>query len=129
MAETAQIGKNISKLRELRGFKQDYMATELGISQQQVSKIEQTGKVDDELLRRIAGVLGVTAEGIKNFNEDAVFNIIGNEYHDHATTLNYQCTINPIEKLIELFEENKKLYVQLLESEKEKVAMLRQSKN
>ncbi len=128
MAETAQIGKKISKIRELRGFKQDYLATQLGISQQQISKIEQSEKVEDEVLERIAEILGVTTEGIKRFNEEAVFNIIGNYYHDHATSLNYQCPINPIEKLIELFEENKQLYAKLLESEREKVALLLQGK-
>jgi len=52
--------------------------------------------------------LGVPAEVIKNFSEEAVFNIIG----------------NTIDKLIEAFEENKKLYERLVEAKKEKVAFL-----
>ena len=52
--------------------------------------------------------MGVPAEVIKNFSEEAVFNIIG----------------NTIDKLIEAFEENKKLYERLVEAKKEKVAFL-----
>jgi len=40
MAETLHIGRKISRIRELRGMKQETLASELGISQQAVSKIE-----------------------------------------------------------------------------------------
>lgn len=125
MAETLHIGRKITKLRELRGMKQETVAAELGISQQAVSKIELSEKIEDEVLEKIAVVLGVTAEGIKKFNEEAVFNIIGNNYHDSSSSVQYQCTFNPIDKLIEVFEENKKLYEQLLKSEREKVELLK----
>ena len=125
MAEALHIGRKISKIRELRGIKQETLATELGISQQAVSKLEQPDKVEDEVLERIANALGVTAEGIKKFNEEAVFNIIGNNYHDHSSSVQYQCTFNPIDKLVEVFEENKKLYEQLLASEREKIELLK----
>jgi transcriptional regulator with XRE-family HTH domain len=42
---TLHIGRKISKIRELRGMKQEYLAAELGISQQMVSKIEQSGDI------------------------------------------------------------------------------------
>ena len=79
-------------------------------------------------VEKIAQALGVTAEGIKNFNEEAVFNIIGNNYHDNSSSVQYQCTFNPIDKLIEVYEENKKLYEQLLQSEREKIEILKNSK-
>ena len=106
-------------------MKQETVAAELGISQQAVSKIELSEKIEDEVLEKIAVVLGVTAEGIKKFNEEVVFNIIGNNYHDSSSSVQYQCTFNPIDKLIEIFEENKKLYEQLLKSEREKVELLK----
>jgi len=37
---------------------------------------------------------------------------------------NYHCTFNPIDKLVDVFEENKKLYAQLLQAEKEKYELL-----
>ena len=125
MAETLHIGRKISRIRELRGMKQEALALELGISQQAISKLEQSQKVEEEVLEKIAKALGVTAEGIEKFNEEAVFNIIGNSYHDNSSSVQYHCTFNPIDKLIEVYEENKRLYEQLLASEREKVEILR----
>ena len=118
------IGRKISRIRELRGMKQETLAEELGISQQAVSIIENSEKVDDVKLEEIAKALGVTKEGIENFSEEVVFTIIGNTYNDNSSSLNYNCTFNPLDKLIEAYEENKKLYERLLQSEKDKVAYL-----
>jgi transcriptional regulator with XRE-family HTH domain len=115
------IGRNISRIRELRGMKQEALANAIGVSQQSISNIEGSETVDEEKLQAIAEVLGVSAEAIKNYNDETVFNIIGNTYHDNASSLNYNCTFNPLDKLIEVYEENKKLYERLLESEKEKI--------
>jgi transcriptional regulator with XRE-family HTH domain len=125
MSETLHIGRKISRIRELRGMKQETLASELGISQQAISKIELSEKIEDEVLEKIAYALGVTPDGLKKFNEEAVFNIIGNNYHDHSSSIQYQCTFNPIDKLIEVYDENKKLYEQLLTSEREKVEILK----
>lgn len=111
--ETLHIGRKISKLRELRGIKQETLAAELGISQQAVSKIEQSAEVEEDALEKIAKVLGVTVEGLKHFTEDSVFNNINN-FHDQSIQNNF----NPIEKVIELYE-------RLLASEKEKVEFLK----
>lgn len=118
------IGRKISRIRELRGMKQETLAEELGISQQAVSNIENSEKVDDVKLEEIAKALGVTKEGIENFSEEVVFTIIGNTYNDNSSSLNYNCTFNPLDKLIESYEENKKLYERLLQAEKDKAAYL-----
>ena len=119
------IGRKISRIRELRDMKQETLAVALGISQQAVSNIENSETVEDAKLEEIAKALGVTAEGIKQFSEEAVLNIIGNTYHvDNSSAVNYGCTFNPMDKLIEAYEENKKLYERLLQAEKDKVAYL-----
>jgi len=119
------IGRNISRIRELRDMKQEALAQAIGVSQQTISTIEGSESIDDEKLKSIAEALGVTPEVIKNFSEDAVFNIIGNTYNDNASSaINLGCTFNPFDKLLEAFEENKKLYQQLIQAEKEKVAFL-----
>ena len=118
------IGRNISRIRELRGMKQEALAIAIGISQQSVSNIEASETIDDEKLRAIAEVLGVSAEAIKNYSDETVFNIIGNTYHDNASSLNFNCTFNPIDKLIEAYDENKKLYERLVQAEKDKVEYL-----
>lgn len=129
MSETLHIGRKISRIRELRGMKQETLAIELGISQQAVSKIEQTADVEDVVLNKVAVILGVTPEAIKSFSEDAVLNIINNTFTSHDTStlnaINFQPTFNPIDKLVEVYEENKKLYEQLLASEREKVEILK----
>ena len=123
------IGQKIGRIRELRGLKQESLAYELKVSQQTVSKIEQSENVEDQILEQIAKILGVTPEGIKNFSEEAVFNIIGNNFSDNSSNNNnYLCTINPIEKIIQLYDEKVALLERLLQSEREKVELLK-SKN
>ena len=126
VAKQNHIGRKIGRIRELRGMKQETLAEELGISQQAVSKIEQSEQLEDDKLQQIAKVLGVTKEGIENFSDEAIFNIIGNTVtnHDNASLLCFQPNFNPIEKLVDVYEENKKLYERLLKSEQEKIAYL-----
>ena len=128
MAETINIGRKIGRIRELRGIKQEFLASELGVSQQSISRIEQSETVEEDKLQQIAQVLGVTAEAIKNFSEEAVFNYF-NTFNDSSgagACSNYSTfNFNPIDKLVELFEENKKLYERLLQSEREKVELLK----
>jgi len=110
--KTSHIGRKISRIRELRGMKQETLAAELGISQQSVSSLEQSEHIENEKLEKVAKVLGVSKEAIENFNEDAIFNNINN-FHDNSIQNNF----NPVEKVIELYE-------RLLEAEKEKNAYL-----
>jgi len=71
--------------------------------------------------------LGLTSESIRNFSEEAVFNIIGNTVtnHDNGSLFNYQPTFNPLDKLMEALEANKELYERLLANVKEKVEILK----
>lgn len=123
MAATAQkhIGRNIARIREMRGMKQETLADLLGVSQQKVSLLENAETLEDHKLEPVAKALELPLEALKNFSEDAVFNIISNTFNENSSNNNnYQCSINPIDKLIEVYEENKKLYERLLETEKEK---------
>ena len=123
------IGRKISRIRELRGMKQETLAEELGISQQAVSNIENSEKVDDLKLEEIAKALGVTKEAIENFSDESVINYFNNFYDNSFTNSQgtfhpNNCTFNPLDKLVEAYEENKKLYERLLQAEKDKVAYL-----
>lgn len=124
--KTKHIGRNISRIRELRGMKQEALAQAIGVSQQSVSNIEGSETVDEDKLKAIAEVLGVSTEAIKNYSDEAVFNIIGNTVHNHdnASFFQYQPTFNPLEKLIQAHEEQIKLYERLVQAEKEKVEYL-----
>lgn len=119
------IGRKIFRIRELKGMKQEVLAAELGISQQAVSKLEQSEDIEEITLDKIAKALGVTSQGIKEYSDDAVFNIISNTFHNTssdnstliASSLNYQPTFNTIDKIVELYE-------RLLASEREKNNLL-----
>lgn len=129
MAETVHIGRKISRIRELRGMKQDALAANLGITQQAISKLEQSEFIEEETLERVAKVLGVTPETIKKFSEDSIFNYFNN-FSDNSINqgpigAHNTCNFNPLDKIVELFEENKKLYERLLQAEKEKNELLK----
>ncbi|TRX61381.1 helix-turn-helix transcriptional regulator [Fulvivirga sp. M361] len=125
------LGRKVMQMRELLGISQESIAGQLGISQQAVSKIEQKEAVDDTTLDRIAKALGVNSDAIKNLDEQAtVYNIVTNHGAVNEGAIignhgyNYQCTFNPVDKWVEAIEDNKKLYEELLKSEREKVALL-----
>jgi transcriptional regulator with XRE-family HTH domain len=138
------IGRKITRIRELRGIKQEVLANELNVSQSTISRIEQSETIEEDILGKIAKVLGVTSEAIKNFNDETAIYNIQNNYEGSnngasnvgpAYYMNYQCTFNPLEKLMEVIEENKKLYNEkvallerLLQAEKEKNELLKNSK-
>jgi len=68
------IGTNIRKIRELKGFSQEFMAEKLAISQRQYSRVE---KNETELtlskLETIGNVLEVTPQQLMGFDEKFIF--------------------------------------------------------
>jgi transcriptional regulator with XRE-family HTH domain len=114
-AKPKHIGRNISRIRELRGMKQEILAEAIGLSQQTVSIIEGSEEVDSKKLVEIAKVLGVTVEAIESFSEENIFNYF-NTFHESVSgsfITNNSCTFNPLDKVIELYE-------RLVQVEKEK---------
>lgn len=119
--KTIHEGRNVKRLREILGIKQETLAMELGLSQQAISALEQKEALDKDMLEKVAKALKVSPEAITNFNEEAAINIISTTFtsHDNSTSVAYQSTLNfnPIEKMVELYEA-------LLKSEREKIALL-----
>ena len=111
-------------MRELLNFTQEDVAEKLGVTQQTVSNIESNETVEHDQLEKMARVLGVSAQAIKDLDENAaVYNIVTNN-NNAGNGFNHNCTFNPLDKLMEVIEKNEKLYEKLLKSEQEKVAML-----
>lgn len=110
-------GRNVKRFREMLGIKQEALATNLGEdwTQKKVSLLEQKETIEPELLDQVAKILKVSAEAIRTFSEEAA-NHFFNTFHDHSG-FNYQCTFNPLDKVMELYE-------RLLSSEKEKNELL-----
>lgn len=111
-------GRKIERLRKAIGLQAEFSAR-LGISKQAVSEIEQAETVKEDRLQWIAGALGISAEAIHHFTDDMlIFHI--QHMHDHSTAYayNFQCTYNPLDKVVELYE-------RLLRVEQEKVELLK----
>jgi transcriptional regulator with XRE-family HTH domain len=116
-------GKNIKRIREMLGIKQETLASELEISQQSVSLLEQKETIESTTLEAVAKVLKVPVEAIKNFNEEMAVNFISNTFRDYSVlyAASYSPTFNPMDKVVELYE-------RLLQTEREKVEILQGKK-
>jgi len=124
MEETATISKNshgpnVRRWREWRGKKQEVLAEEIGVSQATMSGYEKKDKLDADILAKIAKALDIPVEAITELGDDAAINIVANNFHDSSSALQYKCSFNPIDKIIELYEK-------LLLAEKEKVSLLQE---
>lgn len=116
------VGQNLQRMRIYFGIKQDALAKDLGMSQQAVSKLEQQEEIEPELLKKISDVIGVSPEMIKSFDlERAIYNVNNYNYPDATITEGSTAIvqqINPVEKIVELYE-------RLLKSEREKIEILK----
>jgi transcriptional regulator with XRE-family HTH domain len=129
MNEKLHIGRKVARLRELRGIKQETLAEQLGISQQAVSKLEQSEDIEDTTLDRLAKALGFTSDAIKNFSEESILYNIQNNYDSASSNSNSNaytnCTFNPLEEYVSEVRANKKLYEALLREKEEKIELLK----
>jgi transcriptional regulator with XRE-family HTH domain len=118
-APRAHHGRNVKRIREILGIKQDYLATSLGLSQQAISQLEQKETLDTTTLEKLSKAMGVSEEVIRHFSNETAVNIVANTInnHDHSSVVNYYPTFNPIDKIVELYE-------RMLELEREKNALL-----
>ncbi|MEO3406007.1 helix-turn-helix transcriptional regulator [Mucilaginibacter sp. CAU 1740] len=123
-------GRNVKRFREMLGLKQEALAIELGDdwSQKRISLLESKDIIEPELLSKIANVLKVPEEAIKNFDEQAgvsYFNTFNDNSINQGAVYAFNSTFNPIEKIVALYDEKVALLERLLESEKEKVEILK----
>ena len=118
-SSSVHIGRNIKRLREILGVKQGALALEFQVSQQTISDWESKAQLRDEILERVAKVLNIPMDSIKNFNKDSTLNVIANTFHKQTVICHFcnQQTINQIDKLIEMVE-------RLLKTDQEKNRLL-----
>ena len=118
-------GRNVKRFREIFGVRQEAMAFELDMTQQNFSRLEQKKEIDDDTLEKIAGILKIPVNAIKNLSDESVVNIISNTLHDndnaYGSSVNYfhYSTFNPVEKIVELYE-------RILQEKNEKIALYEQ---
>jgi transcriptional regulator with XRE-family HTH domain len=127
-------GRNVKRFREMLGIKQDALAFELGEdwNQKRISLLEQKETIEPAILQQVSAALKIPVEAFQNFDEEQAINIIANTFHDSAVAntftessqANLNCTFNPIDKLVESFEEIKRLNTALLKEKDEKIELL-----
>ena len=123
MEKTIHQGRNVKRFREMLGIKQEALAFELGEewNQKNISILEQKDVIEAALLEDVAKALKVPVEAIRNFDEETTIHNIQNNYEgsviNSGPAVNYKCSFNPIDKIVELYEA-------LVKSEREKVEML-----
>jgi transcriptional regulator with XRE-family HTH domain len=111
-----ELGENIRKIRELKGFSQQNLADEINVDQKTISRIEK-GELSPkfEVIVGIAKVLSVSLSQLLSFNENMIFN----NYNQYQQGGNYNAYINTeIEKVEEL-------YKQLLKEKDEVITLLK----
>lgn len=121
------IGRNISKVRGYRGWSQTDLAARMNTSQQYVSKIENSERIEERTLKKFADAIGVTPDYILNLETELDRPLIGHqEIHakEAVGQINAGNQINhPVDKIIELFERIIQVKDDLL---KEKDALLKE---
>lgn len=130
MTKTIHQGRNVKRFREMLGIKQEGLAFDLGDewNQKKISLLEQKEEIEPHILEQVAKALKVPVDAIKNFDQEAALNIFSNTYHDNSSILGTY-NFNPIDKLVEALDENKKLYERLLQSEREKNELMQKLLN
>ena len=86
--------------------------------------LEQKELIENDILDQVAKILKVPVQAIENFDEDSVINIVTNTFSDFKdnavaspVAMNYNCTFNPLDKMVELYE-------RMLEQQKEMIEKL-----
>lgn len=108
------VGDKLKKIRELKNFTQEYMATKLDMSQSGYGKIERDEtEISYQKLEKIAEVFGIKVEDIINFNEKLVFNVMHNQT-GNGYVINQGIS-----------DKEKELYDQIIAQQKDEIAYLR----
>lgn len=121
-------GHAIKRYRHTLGIKQEALAMDMGVSQALVSLYEKKKVIEDDMLEKFAEALKIAPEFIKELEEDPVTVIIENNTFEEGSGAAYQNVINnnpdPVDRLVELFNEKTALYERMLALEKEKNELL-----
>ena len=108
-AKKCNHGANIRRWREWRNVNQDVLAEEIGVSQATLSGYEKKETLEQEILDKIAVALNIPVEAITELDNAASINIVSSTLYDKAGSIFNNPTFNPIDKVIELYNEKKRL--------------------
>lgn len=110
-------GRNMKRWRQVMGVTQIDIADFLEINQQAVSRIEDKEVIDDETLEKIAKIMKMPVDTLKNIEPEEQFRAINNTLTNNEIESNvggngkqeinntyYYCTFHPLDKVTELYE-------------------------
>ncbi|QLC64852.1 helix-turn-helix transcriptional regulator [Flavobacterium sp. LPB0248] len=133
MEQKIHQGRNVKRFREMLNIKQEALAYDLGEdwNQKKISMLEQKDVIEENLLKQISAVLKIPVEAFQNFDEEHAVNIIANTYSfqdfkDNAVAsgFSHQPTFNPLDKIVQLYDEKIALYERMLKEKDEMMARL-----
>lgn len=130
-------GGNVARLRRAMGMKQEALAIKLNVSQQAISFLEQKKELDEDILLKVANMLNVTPQLIKELEEDPATLVVENNTFEDGSIGNiagrnnegfsdFNNIHNPVEEILKQSDEKVALYERLLEMEKKNISMLQQ---
>jgi transcriptional regulator with XRE-family HTH domain len=129
----AHLGRNVRHFRQEKDWNQDELADRMGEpwTQKKISQMEAKAVIEDSILEQVARALEVSVEEIKEYSEQQIvnnnvqYNYEGS--HNQGANVgnnNLHCTFNPLDKLIESHENEKRLYEALLKEKEDKIALM-----
>jgi transcriptional regulator with XRE-family HTH domain len=130
MEQKIHQGRNVKRFREMLGIKQEALAFDLGNdwNQKKISMLEQKDIIEDDMLRQISNALKIPVEAFQNFDEEQAVSIISNTFTSNDTStlnaVNPHCTFNPIDKIVQLYDEKIALYERMLKEKDEMMERL-----
>ncbi|RUT69562.1 XRE family transcriptional regulator [Flavobacterium cupreum] len=128
MEQKIHQGRNVKRFREMLGIKQEALAFDLGNdwNQKKISMLEQKDVIEDDILDQISHALKIPVQAFQNFDEEQAVNFISNQFDNGA--VGYQkydsCSFNPIDKIVQLYDEKIALYERMLKEKDEMMARL-----
>ncbi|MCP2025156.1 transcriptional regulator with XRE-family HTH domain [Flavobacterium sp. HSC-32F16] len=130
MEQKIHQGRNVKRFREMLSIKQESLAYDLGEdwNQKKISMLEQKDVIEESLLKQISAILKIPVEAFQNFDEEQAINVISNTFTSNDTStlnaVNPNCTFNPIDKIVQLYDEKIALYERMLKEKDEMMLRL-----
>lgn len=103
-------GRNVKRFREMLGYAPESLAAGLGQdwNTNKLNRIESEAVIEVTVLQQISTILNIPVAAFQNFIEEQNMTIISNTFNDgsiaYARAENIQCTYDPADKIIELYE-------------------------
>lgn len=117
-------GRNLKRLREMLGIKQEALAMSLGEdwNQKKISLLEQKEIIEPVILQQLSAALKIPIPSFREFDPEIVLL----RFHQNLTENCPQPSNHPFQKIIEIYEEKIiVLYERMLACEREKVEIMK----